>query len=98
MKPIEVHTQKRLIYIPFVNLFTIFITLINCIFLRTPIRVWIRMFPYLLCYSLPSSLIWAAVAHIFPSLTGICEVATMYFTPMFMSYGLIRFQKKHLGL
>lgn len=98
MKPISINAQEKLIYLPIVNIFTIFIALYNCVCTHTPIRVWTKIYLYLLGYTIPSVVFWAIIAGLFPALSSICTVATMYISPLFMSYGLILFQKKHLNL
>lgn len=98
MRTISTSKQKKMAFIPIVNLLTIFFTLINCIYLRTPIKAWVNLFLYLLIYAFPSAIFWMVVAQLFPSLSTFCSLATSYMSPMLMSIGLIRFQRKYLNV
>lgn len=98
MKPISTAFQGRIMYVPIMNILTIFFVLYNCLALHPTTRTWVKVYRYLFGYAIPPAIFWMIIAQLFPVLSGICSVATMYITPIFMSYGLIRFQQKYLNI
>ena len=98
MRTISTSKQQKMAFIPMVNMLTIYFTLINCICLHTPIKTWVNIFWYLLIYAVPSAIFWMILAQLFPPLSDFCSLATSYISPMLMSIGLIRFQRKYLNV
>lgn len=98
MKLISTTIQKKMAYIPIINILTLWCTLGNIIYLQTPFSIWMKVYKYLLIYMIPSAIFWMLLASLFPSLETVCSLATSYITPLLMSIGLIRFQEKHLNI
>lgn len=98
MSTVSITIQKRTIFIPIVNIFPLFCTLYNAVCLRVPTGVTLRIFPYLLVYALPSAFFWMILSKVVPVLSVLCTIGTSYITPMIMAHGLIKYQKKYLGL
>lgn len=98
MYPISTKTQKKIAFIPLINISTLFFTLYNCICLRIPMKDWMKIYLFLLCSVVPSAVFWMVLAKMVPELSPICSILTMYITPLCMSFGLIRFQRKYLDV
>ena len=98
MKQITTYTQKKLVLFPLVNISILFIVLINCFCNRVSIKTWMKVFPYLFGYTIPMGLLWMILAQSLPNLSWLFSFCSMYFTPLTMGCGLIKYQEKHLNI
>lgn len=92
----SIETQKKIMYIPIVNVGVLFLCLYNCLQRRITDKQTMKLFFYVLRYALPVGLLWMCLSKALPSLEWLFGLCTMYLTPLAMSYGLIKYQENEL--
>ena len=92
----SIEAQKKIMYIPIVNVGVLYICMYNCLKRRLTDRQTMKIFPYLFGYAVPVGLFWMIMSKTIPSLEWLFGLCTMYLTPLAMSYGLIKYQENEL--
>ena len=96
MNLISIETQRKLMYIPFLNLLNYFIWFINIVRAKVPTSCWAKGFWSIVVHAIPVWFVCTALGRIIPGIVAIAWICTIYFTPLAMSYGSIKFQEKYL--
>ncbi len=92
MNTISLDTQKKLMFLPFINLFNLFIYLYNCTCVDIPIGKTLKGGFWALVSVLPIMTIQFVLYTYVPAVGNITGYMVMYFGPMLMSFVLIRYQ------
>mgnify|MGYP003308138244 CR=1 FL=1 len=92
MKPVSINTQKRLLYIPYLNISILFIWLYNCVVTkdaasRVPKTLWI-----IFSSALPLSILQIIVVSYCPFTGNILAIINAYIIPLVIGHRLIQFQ------
>ena len=93
MKSISINAQKKMMYIPFVNILVLHIWLYNYTISKKPWAVFCKSLLIILGYSLPIAGIIMFLSAAFPSLEKILVLGGAYCIPLAYSYGLIEYQE-----
>ena len=97
MKYISTEVQRKIMFIPVLNLGNFFIAVLNCRKASRPnamgLKVGIRIF----CILLPISFLGGMLSALFPQLESVFFLSTIYIGPVCMSHGLIKLQEKYFS-
>lgn len=96
MKLISTETQRRIMYIPFVNITNFFIAAYNCGKAANPISMKFKAMICVVCHLLPLSFLWSLLSAWFPQQEHLFFLCAIYTEPLVMSWVLIKFQHKYL--
>ena len=96
MQYISAKTQRKIMFVPVLNLLTIFICLSNTLRMQVSRKVSMQIFPYLLRYAVLPGILWVLVVGLIPKVATVIYPIVMYAWPMCVSYGLIKYQEKYL--
>lgn len=97
MKHISTELQRRIMFIPVVNLGNFFIAVLNCRKTSRPTAMGFKVGVRAVCATLPVALFWGILAALFPQLEDLFYLCCIYTGPICMSYGLIKLQEKYFG-
>lgn len=93
MKKISIETQKKMMYIPYINILNMFIWLYNCISLKPPRNCVPKTLTILFVNSLPLLLLQIILSNIWPAVANILTYINAYLIPLLISRGLINYQE-----
>ena len=96
MNPISTKAQRKIMFIPIINIFNLFICLLNCCCKRIPMITFLKVYLSLFGYTLPPALVYGILLHIFPTFEQVLTPLAIYLIPLIMSFGLIKFQEKYI--
>ena len=96
MNMVSIDTQKKLMYIPFVNIVNFIILFLNLRCVKVSVAGLMKAFVYILGYGFPVWFAFSAAARLFPALYLLFFFCTIYFGPLAVSYGSIKYQEKYL--
>lgn len=96
MNLISVETQRKLMYIPYVNALNYLIWCINVARARLPFSCWIKGFWSIVGHTIPVWFVFSGASRLFPNLSFLLNFCTLYFSPIAMSIAAIKFQEKYL--
>lgn len=94
MNHISTELQRRIMFIPVVNLGNFFIALLNCRKTSNPTAMGFKVGIRVVCIFLPVSLFWGVLSALLPQLEDLFYLCCIYTGPVCMSYGLIKLQEK----
>lgn len=98
MTYISTNVQKKIMYIPFVNITNFFVAVHNCGKAQNPGKMKLRCFGFALCSLIPFTFLCSILSRLFPVLEDFFFLFAIYTGPLIMSYGLIRIQEKKFTL
>lgn len=100
MKVISLKTQRTIMFIPFINVFTLFVCIYNLH--AVPIirkNEW-KVLAYLFGYNFPAAIgylvMYRLTEYIMPTVAPLVYSLAIYIIPLIMSYSLIKFQEKYI--
>lgn len=96
MNLISIETQRRLMYIPFVNSLNYLIWYINGMRAHLPFSCWMEGFWSIVAHTFPVWFVFSGAARLFPGVSFLLYFCTLYFPPIAMSIASIKFQEKYL--
>lgn len=94
MKPVSIQIQQKIMFIPYVNMVNIFIWFYNSVCLHVSSSVVARSLGIIFISFVPLAAIQTVVAKIFPDVGHFLSYLNSYIIPLFISYGLIKYQQK----
>ena len=94
MNYISTDLQKRIMFIPLINLGNFFIAGINCLKSSSPTAMGFKVLVCVFCTVFPITFIGGLLSSLLPQLEALFFLATIYAGPVCMSYGLIKLQEK----
>lgn len=97
MYPISLETQRKLMYIPIVNIANLFILVYNSRCLNIKPKTTFMVFPYLFGYTIPVALFWGLLMYFLPGLRELLYLCSLYTTPLCMSFGILKYEEKYLA-
>lgn len=95
MKYISTELQRRIMFIPMINLGNFLIAVLNCRKTSKPTAMGFRVGIRALCIVLPISLLGGMLSALFPQFENIFFLIAIYIGPVCMSHGLIKLQEKY---
>lgn len=95
MKYITTEVQRRIMFIPVLNLCNFFLAVLNCRKTSKPTVMGVSVGICAFCIVLPISLLSGILSTLFPQFENIFFLITIYIGPVCMSHGLIKLQEKH---
>ena len=97
MNYISTELQRRIMFIPIVNLGNFFIAVLNCRKTSNPTLMGFKVGFRAVCVCLPVTLLWSALSAVFPQLKDLFYLCSIYIGPVCLSYGLIKLQEKEFS-
>ena len=97
MKRISTELQRRIMFIPVVNLGNFFIAVLNCRKASNPTAMGFKVGLRVVCTLLPITLLGSVSSALFPQLEDLFYLSSIYVGPICMSYGLIKLQEKEFN-
>lgn len=97
MKIVSVETQKKIMYIPYVNILNLFIWLNNIRYMDVPYNGVPKTLLILFINSIPLVLIQSILVNTFPIVGNVLSYINVYLIPLLISRGLIRYQEQLLA-
>ena len=94
MFEVSLEKQRIIMFIPYVNLFSLLIWLNNCYYWCYSVKTSLKGALYAFLHFLPVVTLQFIFIQLFPNLINIFGYLAMYLAPLAMSFGLIRFQEK----
>ena len=94
MKPVSIETQKKLMFLPWLNILNLFIWSYNFLCMKYPFSVACKSIALFLGCSLPLFLLEVALTYIFPSSKLVISFIGSYLVPLCTSFAFIRMQEK----
>ncbi len=93
---ISISTQKKIMWIPIIHIFSLFVWLYNYIYYpHKSFKLWWGSIGYTFLHMIPAIIVHAILNHRFPEMPIVFMITT-YFCFLSMSYALIRWQKKNI--
>ena len=96
MNYISTDLQRRIMFIPIVNFGNCFIAAINCFKSPRPAAMGFQLGIRFFCYAFPITFFWGILSAVLPQLEDLFYLCCLYSAPLFISYGLIKWQEKVL--
>ena len=96
MKRMPIETQKKLMYIPVLNVINFFALVFNLNCAKVLFADLIKSQFYIWGYTIPVWFVLSLAARLLPSLEIVFYFFILYFCPLAMSFGSIKFQEKYL--
>ena len=96
MRYISTNTQRKVMFLPIINLITLVLCLNNVLYVKAGMNRVMRIFPYLLRYAGLSGLLWVLFSGLFPSVARILFPVVAYLWPLCLSYGAIKYQEAYI--
>ena len=100
MKAISIKTQRCIMFIPFINVSTLFICIYNLHVVQNIRKHELKMLAYLFAYNFPTAIGYSVIYRLLdknmPGLAPFVYMFALYFIPLIMSYSLIKFQEKYI--
>lgn len=97
MRYISTELQRRIMFIPVVNLGNFFIAVINCRKTSKPTAMGFKVGVRSICTLFPITFFWGILSALFPPLESLFFLCSIYTGPVCMSYGLIKLQEKYFS-
>ena len=98
MSYISAKTQRKLMFIPLVNVLNFFIALHNAGKSPDPRKMRFQICVTVVCCLLPFTFLCSLLMRVFPSAEDIISLCAIYLGPIILSYGCINVQEKELPL
>ena len=95
MNYISTEMQRRIMFIPLVNLGNFFIAVLNCRKTSKPTAMGFKVGVRALCILFPITFFWGMLSVLLPQLEDVFSLCCIYTAPVCMSYGLIKLQEKY---
>ena len=95
MNYISTAIQRRLMFIPIVNLGNFFIAVLNCRKTSRPTTMGFRVGVCTVCCAFPIAFLCGILSALFPQLKDLFSLCCIYTAPVCISFGLIRLQEKY---
>lgn len=93
---ISISTQKKIMWIPIINIFSIYIWLYNYIcYPNKSAKLWWGAIGYTLAHMIPAIIISVVLTYWF-SEASVLHMITIYLCPLSMSYALVHWQEKNM--
>ncbi|MBR2890733.1 MAG: hypothetical protein IKC09_10715 [Oscillospiraceae bacterium] len=92
----SIETQKKLMYIPLLNIANVFIVFLNLRQSKGSGASLVKIFVYVLGYLIPVWFVFSAAAKVWPDLYPVFSTCLMYCGPLALSWGSIKFQEKYM--
>ena len=96
MRTVSSDTQKKLIFLPIINVLPFFIAIYNMIALNEGPRVLFKLYGYILIYSILPGIVGIILCQMLSQLLMPIYLCLLYVIPLLTSIGVIKFQEKHL--
>ena len=96
MNLISIETQKKLMYIPYLNALNYFIWFINLLRAKVPASCCAKGFWSIIVHTLPIWFVITAVGRLLPGFSILFGFCAMYFPGIAMSVAVINFHEKYL--
>lgn len=96
MNLISIETQKKLMYIPVVNIINLWVLFINLMRAKVSDERVMKAVLYPFCHMVPVWFVCTALGRIVPGIGLLFGLCIVYLCPIAMSYGSIKFQEKYL--
>lgn len=100
MKAISIKTQRCIMFIPFINVSTLFICIYNLHVVQVVRKHERKMLAYLFAYSFPTAIGYSVFYRLAeknkPCVAPLVYMLAIYIIPLIMSYSLIMFQEKYI--
>ena len=90
--------QKKTMWIPLVNYINIFLFLINSKKMALFSRSWWMSYVYFFGFAIGSHMACSFVGSLLPQEPPVGGIFYLYFFPLIICYGLIKYQEKYLNL
>lgn len=94
MNYISTELQRRIMFIPLLNLGNFFIAAYNCRQTSHPVAMNFKLCVRAFCMAVPVSLFWSILSSLLPQLEDLFWLCCIYTAPLSMSYGLIKLKEK----
>lgn len=94
---VSIATQKKIMWIPFVNVVNVLIFSLNCRNVKIGSHAWWMSFVYFFGYGMPCFMLSVLLNHMVPTDSPIIAVCSGYLFPVVISHGLIKYQEKYLN-
>ncbi len=91
---VSVKTQKKLMFIPYVNALVPFIWVYNCRKTETDTAVFLQSLLHVFAAAIPLMVVQVVLSKLFPSIGGILACIMSYLAPLAIACCLIRFQER----
>ena len=95
MNGISVEIQRKIMFIPVVNLGNFFIAVLNCRKTSNPTAMGFKVGGLALCILFPIAFFWGMLSALLPQLKDLFSLCCIYTAPVCMSYGLIKLQETY---
>lgn len=92
MKPLSTDIQKKIIYLPGINITIPFIFLYNCLFLKNPMKVLPTALMIIITSFLPFEICALFIVKAYPSITEVVEFINAYLISLVIGYRLVKYQ------
>lgn len=96
MEITSIETQKKLMFIPLLNVINFGILFLNLRYTKVSFANFIKLLLSILGFVFPICFGFSVVAKLLPSIWWVFYICTIYLGPLAMSYVSIRFQEKYL--
>ena len=96
MNLISIETQKKLMYLPVVNILNFWVLFINLMRAKVSDGRVMKAVMYPFCHTVPIWFVCTALSRMFPGIAFLFGLGIVYLCPIAMSYGSIKFQEKYL--
>ena len=93
MKPVSIATQKKLLWIPIVNISILYIWIYNAFMLKVRCMDVLKSNLVMFACAIPGAILMLLVSNYYPALEELMSVICSYLIPLCLGYGLIRFQE-----
>ena len=97
MKYITTEVQRRIMFIPVLNLCNFFIAVLNCRKASNPTAMGFKVGIRTFCILLPITFLGGILSSLFPQLENFFFLCSIYIGPVCMSHGLIKLQEKYFS-
>ena len=92
MKQVSINTQKRLLFIPYLNISILFLWLYNCICIKNKVSRVSKTLWILFSTAIPLCGLQIIVSSCYSSVGDVLEYINAYIIPLIIGYRLIRYQ------
>ena len=96
MKYICTQTQRKIVFIPLINIMIIGLCLNNMLYVKADNKPTSCIFPYILRYAGLPGMVWLLLVGFLPTVAKMIYPIVMYIWPLCLGFGLIKYQEKHL--
>lgn len=93
---VSIVTQKKIMWIPFVNVVNFMFFLFNCRNIKIGTRAWWMLFVYCFGHWTACSLVAILLEYVIPPDSLIITFYNLYLFPVVICHGMIKYQEKYL--